>query len=104
MSDKRLNSVFRTILSFTDFVSQEDIENLSKNEIFLRNARKIAPSTWRIAADLNNRPKIIEAAHKSLENENADNASYEKAEALADAMQVIAKRMVEEINNPKGSN
>jgi len=101
---KRLTNITKAILPLTDLFSQEDIENILRNENVKVYAGKILPSTWRTAADKNNRSRIIEVALRGLEKNTPDNASYEKAILLADAMQVFAARVVKEIDSPQKKN
>ncbi len=101
---KRLTNVTKAILPLTDLFSQEDIENILKNADVKKYAGKILPSTWRMAADKSNRPKLIKFAMKGLEKNVPDSASYEKAVLLAEAMQVFAERIVKEIDFPQKKN
>lgn len=101
---KRLNNITKAILPLTDLFSQEDIENISKNADVKKYAGKILPSTWRIAADKNNQPMLIESAMKGLEKNAPGKVSYEYAVIMADAMQVFAERVVKEIDFPQKKN
>lgn len=102
--NKRLGTVSRAIFSFTELFSQSDIENILKNENFKRNANKILPSTWRMISNKENRQMVIDTALKGLEENNPENATYEKAVLMADAMQALAARVVKEIDTPHAKN
>ena len=101
---KRLSTIAKAIFPLTDLFSQEDIDSILKNENVKMYAGKILPSTWIIAADKNNRDKVIETAFNSLKGNHPESATYEKAALLADAMQVLAVRIVKELNSTTKEN
>lgn len=101
---KRLSTVAKALFPLTDLFSQEDIDSILKNENVKKYAGKILPSIWAIAADKNNREKVIEAAFNSLKENQPESASYEKATLMADAMQSLAARLVKELNSPAKEN
>ncbi len=104
MKAKRLSAVAKAIFPLTDLFSQEDIDNILKNENVKKYAGKILPSTWALAADKNNRDRVIESALNSLKENHPESASYEKAAILSDAMQALAVKVLKELNSSAKEN
>lgn len=57
----------------------------------------ISESTFKFAADDSNRQAVIESALKSLKKSDPENASFEKAEVLADLLRSFAKVLVADL-------
>ncbi len=61
----------------------------------------VSESTYRFAADDSNRQAVINSALKSLKQSDPENASFEKAEILADLLRSFAKVLVTDLGKIK---
>ena len=64
-------------------------------------AASIPEETYQFAVDINNREFLVQSALKSLQNTDPQGATQEKAEALADMMQIFAKMMIKELESER---
>ena len=74
-----------------------DIIDITTNKSVVNKAASIPEETYVFAANSKNRKTLIQSALKSLQNTDPQNATSEKAESLADMMQIFAKMMVKEL-------
>ncbi len=61
----------------------------------------VSESAYKFAADDGNRQAVIDSALKSLKNSDPENATYEKAEVLADLLRAFAKVLVSDLDKIK---
>lgn len=57
----------------------------------------VPESTFRFVADDSNRQAVINSALNSLKKSDPENASYEKAEILADLLRAFSKALVADL-------
>ncbi len=72
---------------FIEFAKSNDVDQ----------AVSIPEETYQFAGDTNNREFLVQSALKSLQNTDPQGATQEKAESLADMMQIFAKMMIKEL-------
>lgn len=61
----------------------------------------VSENTYRFAAEDSNRQAVIDSALKSLKKSDPENATYEKAEVLADLLRAFAKVLVADLDKNK---
>lgn len=65
------------------------------------NYRGLSLDIFQFALEEDNRTELVKSALKSLEKTDSGSATIEKAESLADMMQIFAKMVVEESERSK---
>lgn len=78
-----------------------ELDQFLQKDNMKKYARKIDMSTLIIVAKKSNLEAIIESALKSLKNTDPENATYKRAEQLANRMQEFAREIVKKTNGPK---
>lgn len=86
--------------SLSESLPWEEIQNLISGD-YLKTHSSIKPSLFKFAAKKGNRDAVVKAALKTLQDTDPKNATQEKAESLADMMQIFARMVLGEIKKEK---
>lgn len=82
-----------------DQLPWEEIMKIVNGKSWSKDFNKIPEETYIFAADKQNRDFVIKSALKSLKKTDPASATLEKAETIADMMQIFAKMVLEELTS-----
>lgn len=100
MKIKKDHSKDKSNVLKSDELPWEEIQQLISGK-YLEKYNSVDTTIFDFASKKVNREKVVQAALKTLENREPKSATREKAEALADMMQIFARMVLREIKKEK---